>query len=147
MNRLAKHAPVIEAVAAVLTVVLALAALVGVKLQLDAADLTQQRQSARDAYRAHLALSIERPTLAAPADVCALAAGENGPAYSAFVDHLLYAAEQMLAVTDGWQPTFEQALVPHAPYLCSDLGAYDEPLATLLARFRTQVCTGVTPCP
>jgi len=52
--------------------VVAVAALVGIKLQLDATDHLQRTQIARDAYRAHLALATTHPDFARPADGCAL---------------------------------------------------------------------------
>ncbi|MGI3187258.1 hypothetical protein [Nioella aestuarii] len=93
-----RNTAVVEAGAAAVTALVAVAALVGVKLQLDAADEIQRAQSARDAYRAPLALAVAHPGLADPPDACALMGSQNGASYAAFVDHLLYSAEQMLTV-------------------------------------------------
>lgn len=150
MTWLARHSAAIQALAAAVTAVVALAALVGVKLQLDAAEATQARQSAREAYRAHLTLSIGRPDLAAPRDACALADGPDGTAYDAFLDHLLYSAEQMLDTQPGWEATFAAALQPHARVLCRDPAAVQSGapgLDALLAGFVARVCPGVDPCP
>jgi len=146
MTWLRRHAPVIEAGAAVVTALVAAIALIGVKLQLDAADAVQRAQSARDAYRAHLVLSVEHPAFNDPVDACALMASEQGAAYGAFVDHLLYSAEQMLTTADGWAETFADQLAPHATYLCSDLTDWgaSAPLDQLLQDFRAQTCP-VTP--
>jgi len=101
-----KHAESIEAFAAMVTACVAIAALIGAKIQLDHNDLIQRQQSARDAYRAHLALAASQPQFARPADACTLFQSPDGGAYAAHVDHLLYSAEQMLTVEDGWSVTF-----------------------------------------
>ena len=119
MKWLSQHAATVEAGAAAIMALIALAALIGVKYQLDATDSLQRSQSARDAYRSHLALATTKSEFAKPHDACELASGENAGAYTAFVDHLLYSAEQMLQVEPGWEATFKEALVPHAPYMCS----------------------------
>ena len=148
MNWLSRHSGSIEALAAVVTAFVAIAALIGVKVQLDAADAVQRAQSARDSYRSHLALSVAHPEYASPSEACTLTSGPRAAAYAAFVDHLLYSAEQMLEVEPGWEATFEAALSPHASYLCNA----DEPIAdtphmiTLLTRFRQEQCEAVSPC-
>ena len=98
MKWLSANASVVEAIAALITAAIAVLALVGVKYQLDAAEDLQRAQSARDAYRSHLVLAVNNPKLASPKDACSLSEGEDLAAYSAFVDHLLYSAEQMLEV-------------------------------------------------
>ncbi|MEM9604009.1 MAG: hypothetical protein AAGA11_14175 [Pseudomonadota bacterium] len=144
----ARHAAAIEAVAAVVTAAVAVAALVGVKLQLDANDTLQREQSARDAFRAHLVLAVEKPGFARPADACALIASPDGGAYSAFVDHLLYSAEQMLAVEAGWDTSFDALLQPHTDYLCSAEAPTGDTAATrtLLSRFRATHCSVAAAC-
>lgn len=148
MSWLSRHAPSIEAAAALATAVVALAALVGVKVQLDEADRLQRAQSARDTYRSHLALAATLPRFAQPQDGCALIASGEAGAYEAFVDHLLYSAEQMLAVSDGWADTYLTQLDNHHDYLCSDHGPVGESdeTAQLLLRFRAQRCGAVPSC-
>ncbi|MGB3317334.1 MAG: hypothetical protein WBB85_23365 [Albidovulum sp.] len=148
MSWLSRNAPAFEAVAATVTALVALAALVGVKIQLDEADRLQRLQSARDSYRAHLALAVEHPAFARPADACTLTASDKGAAYAAFVDHLLYSAEQMLAASDGWEETFLDQLAPHATYLCSAGGPVGETeeTAEILTRFRDSACVAVPDC-
>ena len=84
-----RNAHAIEACAAMLTALVAVAALIGVKVQLDEADRLQREQSAREAYRAHLAMTATLPDFADPQDGCELLASPNGGSYVAFVDHLL----------------------------------------------------------
>jgi hypothetical protein len=100
MRWLSCHAPSVEAVAATVTALVAVAALIGVKFQLDEADRLQKAQSAREA---HLALAATLPQFAQPGDACQLIQSDQAGAYSAFVDHLLYSAEQMLEVSEGWE--------------------------------------------
>ncbi|MCE8513330.1 hypothetical protein KBY22_11525 [Ruegeria pomeroyi] len=148
MSWLSRHAASIEALAAMATAALALAALIGVKLQLDEADRLQRQQSAREAFRAHLALAATLPDFAAPADECRLLHSDRGGAYSAFVDHLLYSAEQMLSVSEGWETSFLDLFEPHRTYLCSDesQGGETEETAALLARFRASTCAEIPAC-
>jgi hypothetical protein len=138
----------IEAGAAVLTALVAVAALVGVKLQLDAADEIQRAQSARDAYRAHLALAVAHPALADPVDACALIGSRNGASYAAFVDHLLYSAEQMLTVDPSWESTFADELEPHRAYMCSSVASssYDAAMEPFITRFLAEGCDEVPVC-
>ncbi|MEM7379084.1 MAG: hypothetical protein AAF460_16480 [Pseudomonadota bacterium] len=142
MSGWARHAAAIEAVAAAVTAAVAVAALVGVKLQLDANDTVQREQSARDAFRAHLVLAVEQPMFARPTDACVLIASDSGGGYAAFVDHLLYSAEQMLEVEVGWDKSFEALLRPHTDYLCSAEAPAGDTAATrdLLAGFRDAHC-------
>jgi len=139
---LRRNADAVEAAAAVVTALIAVVALVGIKLQLDAADRLQRAQSARDAFRAHLALSVNNPGFTAPDDACALLATAQGPAYSAYVEHLLYAAEQMLSVAEGWDPVFNAHLQPHTAYICQfvTMNDYDTDLAGVLAQFQSDQC-------
>lgn len=148
MSWLSRHSSAIQTVSAAATALIAVAALVGVKLQLDGADRVQREQSAREAYRSHLALATGLPAFAAPLDGCALIASEQEGAYVAFVDHLLYSAEQMLSVTDGWDRSFREELLPHRDYLCSAAapkGETDEMIA-LLAQFRADECAPTSDC-
>lgn len=74
--------------------------------------------------------------------------GPQAGSYGAFVDHLLYSAEQQLSVEAGWEPTFLDALTPHAAYFCSAEGPTGETpeTAALLTRFRAQICGAVSAC-
>ena len=146
MSWLSRHAPAIEAGAAVITAAVAVAALIGVKVQLDETDRLQKEQSAREAYRAHLAIAATLPAYARPQDGCALVQSDQGGAYVAFVDHLLYSAEQMLSVSEGWEPTFLDQLELHHDYICAASGpdGETEETARLLTAFKKSAC-GATP--
>jgi hypothetical protein len=142
MSWWSRNAGSIEAGAATVTALVAVAALVGIKFQLDATDQLQQGQSARDAYRAHLSLASTLPQFARPEDACSLMSSKDGGSYEAFVGHLLYSAEQMLAIGEGWENTFLDELAVHTDYICSASsphGATDETIL-LLSRFRADKC-------
>lgn len=143
-----KHAESIEAVAAIVTACVAIAALIGAKIQLDHNDLIQRQQSARDAYRAHLALAASQPQFTRPADACTLLQSPEGGAYAAHVDHLLYSAEQMLTVEEGWSATFLDQLRPHTDYLCSAFAPYVPAgeMSKLMDRFSNESCPAEPAC-
>jgi hypothetical protein len=146
MSWLSRNAHSIEAVAAIITALTAVLAVIGVIAQLRATDTTSRAQSAREAYAAHLVLATANPDFAAPTDACALIASPKGAAYDAYVDHLLYAAEQMLSVEAGWDDTFIAALSPHAATLCSAAPDQTPEMAAVMAEFRVQMCDAAPIC-
>lgn len=75
--------------------------------------------TAHEAYRGHLALATTQPAFAAPADSCTTLNSDQGGAYAAFVDHLVYSAELMLAADPSWDGIFIENLLPHAGYVCT----------------------------
>ena len=145
---LKRNADAVEAGSAALTAVVAVAALVGVVWQVRAASDIQAQQSARDAYRNHLALAVTVPELAEPKDACALMKGDKAPAYDAYVSHLLYAAEQMLAQSPDWEAQFLHDLEPHRAYLCAYHAEFqtDGALEAMLARFVAEECPATPSC-
>lgn len=111
-------------------------------------ELIQRQQSARDAYRAHLTLAASQPESARPTDVCALIQSPDGGAYAAHVDHLLYPAEQMLTVEEGWSTIFLNQLTSHTDYLCSTFVPYvpaDE-MFKLMDQFTSESCPAEPAC-
>ena len=149
MTWLARHAPAVEALASGVTAIAAVAALIGIQVQLSATDRIQRMQSAREAYRSHLALAVTTPQFAQPKDACQLLDSDQSGAYTSFIDHLLYSAEQMLAVSEGWDETFLEQLNPHRDYFCSTNGPQGDTIETqqLLAKFRAQSCDALPSCP
>ena len=137
----------IQAIAGLLTVLLALAALVGVKWQIDASERIQQAQSARDIYREFLALSVNKPEFATP-DHCLLMASPNRGAYTAYVEYLLYTAEQVTSAEDGWETTFDSFLQDHAGMICEleEASGYAPKVASIIAQFQAKHCVAVKPC-
>lgn len=137
-----KHGSAIQGIGSLCTVLIALAALIGVKVQIDAAAHTQQEQSARDIYREFLTLSISKPEFAEP-DYCAIKDSAQQPAYRNYVDYLLYTSEQILAVSPDWEPALSEHLAAHDQYLCSvkDWSDYPEAVQSLVGKLRTKSCT------
>ena len=89
MRWLKQNAPSIEAAAALIIALVAVAAIIGVKMQIDANTAQQTSQSAHDIFREHLTMSIANPQFSEP-DVCTLIASNQRPAYVAYVEHFLY---------------------------------------------------------
>lgn len=147
MSWLRKNAPSIEALAALITALVAVAALIGVKLQLDAQERLQQAQSARDIYREFLALSIQHPQFAEP-DTCALP-DDQRPAYEAYAEYMFYTAEQVLGQTPDWAGVFEDTFSTHTQYICTriDWSGYTDEVAALIRKVQVTQCTDIPPCP
>ncbi len=99
------RAKALQAMAAIVTMTAAVAALVGVKVQIDANARQQRKQSARDIYREYLNLSISKPDFSNP-DYCALSGTAIKGAYEDYVEYLLYTSEQVLSAMPDWEPTF-----------------------------------------
>lgn len=138
-----KHGSAIQGIGAIVTALIALAALVGVKLQIDAAARAQQEQSARDIYREFLSLSISKPEFSEP-DYCTIKGGEQASAYHNYVDYLLYTSEQMLTVSPDWEPALAEHLAAHKQYVCgvADWSGYPGTVAAMVGRFKAKACKG-----
>ena len=74
-------------------------------------------------------------------DYSAILVSPDGGAYVAFIDHLLYSAEQMLEVSEGWEPTFLEQFAPHTDYVCSPIGPTGDTEAT-----STNQCPATSTC-
>jgi hypothetical protein len=147
MDFLNRNAGAVQAIAAIFTVLIALAALVGVKLQIDAADKIQRAQSARDIYREYLSMAINKPEYAQP-DYCSIAATPQMAGYEHFVEYMLYTAEQTLSADAEWKETFTSTFKDHAQYICTirDTGGYSDSVAGLLTEFQNGNCSAVQTC-
>lgn len=144
---LKRHTIQIQALTGLVTMLVAVAALVGVKWQVDASARLQREQSARDIYREYLNLSIARPELARP-DYCAIIGAPAEPAYESYVDYMLYTAEQAIAADPVWRTAFERNLAAHSAYICriNDWSDYGDDVQAMVSAFRTQRCGTVPPC-
>ena len=143
------HGKAIQALAAFVTMVAAVAALIGVKVQIDANARQQREQSARDIYREFLNLSIANPGLADP-DYCGLRAEGKGTVYENYVEYLLYTGEQVIAADRGWEPTMDEHMLAHEQYLCAgrDWSGDSAEVRGLITRFQARHCRKpVAPCP
>lgn len=141
-----RNAKSIGALGALITAAVAVAALVGVKLQIDATDRIQREQAARDIYRGFLALSIQHPQFQS-FDYCEAALTER-PAYESYVEYLLYTAEQVIAVDGAWHDPIHDHLTPHKTYLCSraDWSGYTPAVERLIAKAQVSLCEDAPRC-
>jgi hypothetical protein len=143
-----RHAAAIQSIGTILTALIAIAALVGVKWQIDASARIQQEQSARDIYREFLSLSISRPEFSQP-NYCAIRSTPQAPAYESYVEYMLYTAEQLIHVAPDWTPVFESYLSDHRVFICQteDWNGYTEAVSTLIDAYRARACSAKTECP
>ena len=146
MDWAGRHAKMIQLVVSVVGLLVAIGAIVGVKMQIDAASRLQAQQSARDIYREYLNLSISKPEFAEP-NYCALKSSPQWPAYQNYVDYFLYTSEQVLNVSPDWQPALEDHAAAHQDYLCTitDTSGYAPPVAAMLENFQERKCETVKP--
>lgn len=122
-NWLTRNAEPLEAVGALATAFAALTALVVIPYQVAQADRIQRDQTAREIYREFLNLTVQKPDLA-NADYCTLKDPAQTTAYAAYVEYLLYTAEQMIDTSPDWRAPMASYLEDHMAYLCSE-GIWD----------------------
>lgn len=115
---LVRNAEPLQAVGAIATAFAAITALIVIPYQTSVADRIQRDQTAREIYREFLNLTVQKPELAT-ADYCALKEPNQIAAYSAYVDYLLYTAEQMVDTSPDWRAPMAGYLGDHMAYLCS----------------------------
>jgi hypothetical protein len=114
--------------------VAAVIALVVIPWQIRESDQISRRQTAREIYREFLSLTVQKPELAT-ADWCALKDDKDRVAYEAYVDYLLYTAEQVLEAEPGWDRAMQEHLADHLPLLCARVkaGPGEDALGDVLA--------------
>jgi hypothetical protein len=141
MNWFDRHTKGFQAITGIVTMLLAVAALIGVKIQIDSSARLQQEQSARDIYREFLNLSINQPKYSAP-DYCAIEGSSDEAGYDLYVQYMLYTSEQILAVLPKWEETMSDHLSAHKELFCSESDwSGDTPaVQSLINRFRTKEC-------
>ncbi len=141
-----QNASALQAISAIVTALAALAALIGIKVQIDANVRQQQEQSARDIYREFLNLSISKPEFADP-DYCSIKDSAQSGAYENYVEYLLYTSDQLLAVSPQWEATLMEHLSAHREYLCApgDWSDDSEQIRTLIGHFQASQCKAFHP--
>jgi hypothetical protein len=122
----------------------ALVALFVIPYQIGQADLIQRDQTAREIYREFLNLTVQKPELA-HADYCALKEASQITAYTAYVDYLLYTAEQMIDTSPTWKEPMARYLGNHLAYLCDDAGREMSAIRDMMAELGLQ-CTPANAC-
>lgn len=116
-NWLTRNTEPLQAVGAIATAFAALTALVVIPYQVAQADRIQRDQTAREIYREFLNLTVQKPELAS-ARYCALSDPNQITAYTAYIDYLLYTAEQMIDTSPDWRAPMASYLGDHMGYLC-----------------------------
>lgn len=147
MNWLYRNSNTLQALAALVTAAVAVVALIGVKLQVDASYRVQREQSAKEIYRELLNISIANPEFASP-NHCALKQSPKFPAYESYVEYVLYTAEQVIEMDASWSSTMEAHLEAHADYICSSdaTGENSAAVDALLSSFKARACKTVPTC-
>jgi hypothetical protein len=142
-----RHTGTVQALTAIMTVLIAIGALVGVKMQINASERVQREQSARDIYREFLALSISRPEFSQP-NYCAMIETPQEAAYENYVEYFLYTAEQAIAANSDWEPVFSDGLKVHADYICAveDWSGYSDDVRALITKYKAHGCDKAKAC-
>lgn len=141
------HSEALQALGALVTALAALAALVVIPLQIRAAEAIQQRQAAREMYRNLVALTIERPALV-NSEYCDLRQPDQITAFSAYVEFLLYTAEQLMATDPtSWRSPLLGMMEEHITFFCADddWQTYERAVQDLIEHLR-QSCPPVPVC-
>jgi hypothetical protein len=141
MNWFDRHTKGFQAITGIVTMLIAVAALIGVKVQIDSSARLQQEQSARDIYREFLNLSITQPKYSAP-NYCIIEGTPDEAGYDLYVQYLLYTSEQVLTALPDWESTMADHLSDHKELLCSEADwSGDTPqVQGLINRFRAKEC-------
>lgn len=113
-----RHSAALEALGGIATAFAALTALIVIPYQVAQSDRIQRDQTAREIYCEFLNLTVQKPELA-NADYCALKDANQTTACAAYVECLLYTAEQMIDTSPDWRAPMASYLKDHMPYLCS----------------------------
>lgn len=148
MNWWERNSGAVQAIGAVITALVAVLALIGVKFQVDASYVVQREQSAKEIYREFLNITIANPDFAAP-DHCALERSPRNASYEAYVSYLLYTAEQVIDMDASWAATMESHMQDHKSYFCSAKDEHDLPadVEALFQSFKEKNCSSVQQCP
>lgn len=142
---LTRNSEALGAVGAIATAFAALTALVVIPYQVGQADLIQRDQTGREIYREFLNLTVQKPELA-NADYCAIRDETQRTAYSAYVEYMVYTAEQMVGISDDWRKPMAAYLADHTSYLCGPaVQGRDDGMAALIAELGV-ICTPGDQC-
>lgn len=123
LDWLRRNSEALGALGGLATAFAALTALVVIPYQVAQSDRIQRDQTAREIYREFLNLTVQKPDLA-NADYCALTDPGQKTAYAAYVEYLIYTAEQMIDTSPDWRAPMASYLGDHMAYLCSE-GVWD----------------------
>jgi hypothetical protein len=145
LDWLRRNSEALEALGGIATAFAALTALIIIPYQVAQSDRIQRDQTAREIYREFLNLTVQKPDLA-NADYCALTDAGQKTAYTAYVEYLVYTAEQMVDTSPDWRGPMASYLEDHMAYLCGpDAGDQNGDMAALMADLAL-VCEAQTQC-
>jgi hypothetical protein len=145
LDWLRRNSEALEALGGIATAFAALTALIVIPYQVAQSDRIQRDQTAREIYREFLNLTVQKPDLA-NADYCALTDAGQKTAYTAYVEYLVYTAEQMVDTSPDWRGPMASYLEDHMAYLCGpDAGDQNGDMAALMADLAL-VCEAQTQC-
>jgi hypothetical protein len=119
LDWLRRNSEALEALGGIATAFAAITALVVIPYQVAQSDRIQRDQTAREIYREFLNLTVQKPELA-NADYCQLKDENQTTAYAAYVEYLIYTAEQMIDTSPEWRTPMASYLQDHMAYLCSE---------------------------
>lgn len=145
---LRKNSEPLEGLAAAITAIAALIALIVIPWQIAAADRITRAQTAREIYREFVGLTVQKPELA-NADFCAIKDANTKTAYTAYMEYMLYTAEQVMDTNpEDWRGPMTAYLQDHMPFLCAFPGwdQHAESVAGIIAELRLG-CAEVQSCP
>ncbi|MGR3491718.1 MAG: hypothetical protein ACU0DW_06630 [Shimia sp.] len=146
MRWLDRHAQALQALGALVTGLVAVAALFGAVLQIQAQDRIAQAATAHGLYKDFLALGIDQQELATPGTCPAFSPAKQA-AYEAYLEYLFFTAEQVTTMDDSFAPVFEDALTRHLDTICTvDWSGYTPEVDALLARVEAQYCADRPAC-
>ncbi len=148
MNWLRANGEALQGIGSILTAFLALLALVGVKIQVDAQAKVASAQAAREIYREFLTLSVAHPDLADPGD-CPAFSDKGAVEYAFYFEHMLYTAEEVIAADATWSESFDHIFENHGANLCEtkDWAGYTPAVQALIARVSLDICPRREACP
>ncbi len=147
-NWLRKNSEPLEGLAAAITAVAALTALIVIPWQIRAADDITRAQTAREIYREFVGLTVQKPELA-NANFCTIKDDNTRTAYAAYMEYMLYTAEQVMDTEPGdWRGPMTGYLEDHMPFLCAfpDWDTHAESVTGIITELRAD-CAEVPSCP
>jgi hypothetical protein len=137
----------LQGMGAAITAVAALAALIVIPWQINAADDITRAQTAREIYREFVGLTVQKPELA-NANFCTIKDDNTKTAYAAYMEYMLYTAEQVMDTSpDDWRDPMAGYLQDHMPFLCAfpQWDAHAESVVDIITELRLG-CAEVTSC-
>ncbi|MBL8572572.1 MAG: hypothetical protein JNM13_02730 [Hyphomicrobiaceae bacterium] len=139
LDWLRRNAEMVGAVSGLVTAIATVVAVIVIPMQIAAADRIQRGQTAREIYREFLNMTIQKPELAT-VNWCAVSDARERVAYEAYVDYLLYTAEQAISTSRDWRGPMSEHLEDHMPFLCAraDWSHYSDDVADLVTDLRRQ---------